>query len=50
VEQAGGAASTGTRRILDVRAASIHQRVPFAIGSVEDVARYAQAAGQDSPA
>jgi fructose-1,6-bisphosphatase I len=38
VEQAGGAASTGWRRILDVRAESIHQRVPLAIGSAEDVA------------
>jgi len=37
VEQAGGAASTGTGRILDVQATSIHQRVPIAIGSVEDV-------------
>jgi fructose-1,6-bisphosphatase I len=40
VEQAGGAASTGTRRILDVRAETIHQRVPLVIGSAEDVARY----------
>jgi fructose-1,6-bisphosphatase I len=42
VEQAGGRASTGARRILDVRAESIHQRVPFVIGSAEDVALYEQ--------
>jgi len=40
VEQAGGAASTGTGRILDIQAASIHQRVPIAIGSRADVALY----------
>jgi len=37
VEQAGGAASTGTTRILDVEPAKLHQRVPLLIGSVEDV-------------
>jgi fructose-1,6-bisphosphatase I len=40
VEQAGGRASTGTRRILDIQAQSIHQRVPLVIGSTEDVALY----------
>jgi fructose-1,6-bisphosphatase I len=39
-EQAGGAASTGSRRILDVRAETVHQRVPLAIGSAENVALY----------
>ena len=39
-EQAGGAASSGEKRILDIQADSIHQRVPLAIGSVEDVALY----------
>jgi len=33
VEQAGGAASTGTGRILDIQATGIHQRVPIAIGA-----------------
>jgi fructose-1,6-bisphosphatase I len=40
VEQAGGAASTGSRRMLDVRATKIHQRAPLVIGSAEDVARF----------
>ena len=40
VEQAGGRASTGTQRVLDIQAESIHQRVPFVIGSAEDVALY----------
>ncbi len=40
VEQAGGAATTGSERILDIRASSIHQRVPIAIGSRADVALY----------
>src|SRR5581483_6802076 len=39
VEQAGGRASTGTGRILDVVATSHHQRVPLYIGSVEEVSR-----------
>jgi fructose-1,6-bisphosphatase I len=38
VEQAGGKASTGTMRILDVEPKSLHQRVPLLIGSREDVA------------
>ena len=37
VEHAGGAASDGTQRILDVKPTSIHQRVPLIIGSDEDV-------------
>ncbi len=37
VEQAGGKASTGTMRILEVEAKHIHQRVPLIIGSAEDV-------------
>jgi fructose-1,6-bisphosphatase I len=37
VEQAGGRASTGTMRILDVEAKQLHQRVPLIIGSVDDV-------------
>ena len=37
VEQAGGRASTGTMRILDVEAKQLHQRVPLIIGSTDDV-------------
>jgi fructose-1,6-bisphosphatase I len=37
VEQAGGKASTGTQRILDVEARAVHQRVPLVIGSKDDV-------------
>ena len=37
VEQAGGRASTGTMRILDVEAKELHQRVPLIIGSANDV-------------
>ena len=40
VEQAGGSASTGSRRILDIEPTSLHQKVPLIIGSVEDVAEY----------
>ena len=37
MEQAGGKASTGTTRILDVEAKQLHQRVPLVIGSADDV-------------
>lgn len=32
-EQAGGKATTGTERILDIKPQSLHQRVPFIVGS-----------------
>ena len=38
VEAAGGAASTGRERILDVQPTDIHQRIPLLIGSREEVA------------
>ncbi|MEW6323840.1 MAG: class 1 fructose-bisphosphatase [Nitrospirota bacterium] len=37
-ERAGGKASTGTGRILDIMPTSLHQRVPVIIGSADDVA------------
>ncbi|MBL8513970.1 MAG: class 1 fructose-bisphosphatase, partial [Betaproteobacteria bacterium] len=37
VEQAGGAASTGHERLLDVRPTSLHQRVPVLLGSKNEV-------------
>ena len=40
VDAAGGRASTGTQRILDVQPESIHRRVPFVVGSPEDVRQY----------
>lgn len=38
IEQAGGRASTGQQDILDVIPQKLHDRVPFIIGSREDVA------------
>ena len=46
VEQAGGAATTGTQRILDIAPQHLHQRVPVILGSkteVERVTAYHQA-------
>ncbi|TDF35796.1 class 1 fructose-bisphosphatase [Alteromonadaceae bacterium M269] len=37
IEQAGGAASTGAGRILEVMPTEIHQRVPVIMGSKEEV-------------
>ena len=37
VEQAGGAATDGTRRILDIAPTELHQRTPLFIGSQHDV-------------
>lgn len=39
IEQAGGLASTGHGRLLDVRPTDIHQRVPFIFGAAEEVRR-----------
>ena len=39
IEQAGGAASTGRGRILDVPPTSLHQRVPVILGSKNEVER-----------
>lgn len=41
-ERAGGKASTGKERILSLKAESIHQRAPLAIGSAAAVAVYEQ--------
>jgi fructose-1,6-bisphosphatase I len=43
VEQAGGAASTGRQRMLEVQPTGLHQRVPVFLGSkreVEEAVRY----------
>lgn len=37
VEHAGGRASDGCKRILDIVPSSLHQKTPFFIGSEEDV-------------
>jgi len=40
VEQAGGYASTGYERILDIKPTELHQRVPLILGSKDDVKEY----------
>jgi fructose-1,6-bisphosphatase I len=48
VEQAGGAATNGTTRILDIQPSQLHERVSVILGSsneVERVTGYHQAAG-----
>ena len=37
IEKAGGMATTGKQRVLDVQPTSIHQRAPIFIGSPQDV-------------
>jgi fructose-1,6-bisphosphatase I len=41
-EAAGGRASTGTDRILDIVPTELHQRVPLVLGSARDVATFEQ--------
>ena len=49
VETAGGRASTGHQPIAEITPTSLHQRVPLALGSREDVQLYERfAAGQDA--
>jgi fructose-1,6-bisphosphatase I len=43
VEQAGGAATTGKRRVLEIQPATIHQRIPFAFGSLDEIRAYERA-------
>ena len=40
MEQAGGAAISGTRRALDIQAGALHDRVPIVLGSKQDVETY----------
>jgi fructose-1,6-bisphosphatase I len=42
-EQAGGSATTGRTRIMGIHPESVHQRVPFAIGSLYEIGRYEEA-------
>jgi fructose-1,6-bisphosphatase I len=37
IEQAGGAATTGQQRILDLQPAKLHQRVPVFLGSKNEI-------------
>ena len=39
IEQAGGAASTGRARIMDVQPSALHQRIPVIIGSRDEIER-----------
>jgi fructose-1,6-bisphosphatase I len=39
VEEAGGAASTGRERILDIHPAALHERIPVILGSRNEVER-----------
>ncbi|MGZ9074693.1 MAG: class 1 fructose-bisphosphatase [Burkholderiaceae bacterium] len=51
IEQAGGQASTGHRRLLEVQPESLHQRIGFVFGSSDEVARierYHNEAPQDT--
>ena len=37
-EQAGGAASDGRQRVMEIQPEMLHQRIPFIVGSKHDVA------------
>jgi fructose-1,6-bisphosphatase I len=39
-EQAGGVATTGSERILDLAPTALHQRTPLVLGSRDDVKDY----------
>ena len=43
VEQAGGGATTGKRRVMEICPDNIHQRIPFAIGSQFEIGEYEKA-------
>jgi fructose-1,6-bisphosphatase I len=49
VEQAGGGATTGMERILDVEPDGLHQRIPLIFGSVHEVERVARLCADPHP-
>jgi len=42
IEQAGGMASTGRKRVMELKPESLHQRVGFVFGSADEVSRIEQ--------
>ncbi|HUJ68085.1 MAG TPA: class 1 fructose-bisphosphatase [Syntrophorhabdales bacterium] len=42
-EQAGGGATTGKEKVSDIQPQSVHQRIPFAIGSRYEIEKYEEA-------
>ncbi|HEY5582205.1 MAG TPA: fructose-bisphosphatase class I, partial [Rhodoferax sp.] len=46
IEQAGGAASTGKQRILDIQPGKLHERVSVFLGSKNEVERIARYHGE----
>ena len=48
-EQAGGRATTGMERILDIEPTSLQQRVPLIIGSHDDVLKYEEFVRAEAP-
>jgi fructose-1,6-bisphosphatase I len=49
MEQAGGAATTGAERALDIQPTSLHDRVPIVMGSKQDVALYEKFFAESNP-
>jgi fructose-1,6-bisphosphatase I len=39
-EQAGGSATMGRMSVIDIKPESVHQRIPFAIGSRYEIRKY----------
>jgi fructose-1,6-bisphosphatase I len=48
IEQAGGGATDGVRRILDIGPATLHERTPLVFGAVEEVAYIARCLSEPS--
>ena len=49
VEQAGGAATNGKQRILDIQPTKLHERVSVILGSKNEVERVTSYHSQTSP-
>jgi fructose-1,6-bisphosphatase I len=45
-EQAGGASTTGKRRVMGIRPESVHQRIPYAVGGQLEVRKYQESYGR----
>lgn len=46
-EQAGGIASTGSGRVLDVEPKSVHERTPLIVGGTREMAEFARCLGNE---
>ncbi len=48
--QAGGDATTGKERVMEIKPEKVHQRIPFAIGSMHEISKFEEIHRKHQPA